>query len=127
MSAGVFRNFTNLAVDDFNQSYPSVVASLEGYRRRAVSHGGYPAITPCEGVQVKGILWSGVDDNTLKSLDTYEGCPSLYTREEVVVKDYKGVEHTCWVYVWARKEEDLQEQDWKRAEVLLKAFREDLI
>lgn len=91
--------------------------TLEGFERRAVSHGGFPAIFPNTGHNVRGMLFKDVPSRYLSRFDSYEGCHGgpgdLYNRHKVTVPDpVTGVDVETFVYVWPKGTEGLQANDW---------------
>jgi gamma-glutamylcyclotransferase (GGCT)/AIG2-like uncharacterized protein YtfP len=62
----------------------STSALLDGYQRRKVRGCDYPAITTSEGGSVRGLLVTGLTDEHLDRLDTFEGFQ--YEREVVRVR-----------------------------------------
>lgn len=52
-----------------------------------------------------------VTDEKLAALDSYEGVPTLYTREKTVAQDINDPETAIdvWVYQWAGQTENLSE------------------
>ena len=54
--------------------------------------------------QTEGVLLSDLDTGDLAALDAYEEVPTLYTREEIEVRQMDGTQVRCWVYLpttWA--------------------------
>jgi hypothetical protein len=97
----------------------SVPALLADYQRRKVKGCDYPAITACEGRSVKGLLVTGLRDEDLVHLDTFEGFQ--YEREVVrvkVLKDEKGKDGgaaemiEAETYVWSAEEDGLEAKEW---------------
>lgn len=99
-------------------------ALLTGYERRKVKGCDYPAITPCEGGSVRGLLVTGLKDMDLLHLDTFEG--DQYTRQDVKVKVLQdlGPDHKAEVaaspgdemmdaqtYVWCSSVK-LESEEW---------------
>jgi gamma-glutamylcyclotransferase (GGCT)/AIG2-like uncharacterized protein YtfP len=77
--------------------FPSRPATLFGYRRGLVRGETYPSVEPDEGSTVEGLLLSGVDANSLRRLDAYEG--QSYVRIQVPVRDEtSGQLTTCWLW-----------------------------
>lgn len=50
-----------------------------------------------EDAAVQGVLWH-IDDYHLQSLDQFEGYPTYYERDKVLVYDELGDEYEAWVY-----------------------------
>eukprot|EP00123_Amoebidium_parasiticum_P001059 comp12052_c0_seq1/m.6760 comp12052_c0_seq1/g.6760 ORF comp12052_c0_seq1/g.6760 comp12052_c0_seq1/m.6760 type:complete len:149 (-) comp12052_c0_seq1:360-806(-) len=84
-------------------------AFIEGYKRYAVKGQLFPAIIPCEGEKVEGLLLS-VTQKEADLLDEYEG--TEYVHHVVTAHDVDSAkEETVSVYVWTYKL-DLLEGDW---------------
>lgn len=49
-----------------------------------VDFGAYPALVRGGALSVMGELYE-IDERTLASLDAYEGCPDLFTREQIML------------------------------------------
>jgi len=89
-------------------------ARLHGYERRRVQARSYPAIVMAEEKITEGIVFSGLDEETLERLDVFEG--SAYVREWVTLETGVG----AWAYVLAPgKEQLLSEQSWDPDDFLL--------
>ena len=74
---------------------------LENYRLlfRGNRRGrGVATIVPHKGQTVHGLLWK-ITPECERSLDAYEGWPSLYEKQSVIVRDRAGQESTVMVYV----------------------------
>ena len=74
---------------------------LENYRMlfRGNRRGrGVATIAPSKGQKVHGLLWK-ITPECERSLDVYEGWPSLYEKRSVEVRDRTGQEATVMVYV----------------------------
>lgn len=87
-------------------------AVLNRYRRRSVKDADYPAIVPDSEAQTQGILYEGVDRESLKKIDFFEG--SEY-KKEVVLVDINGKEIEALAYIWKGPAEALNENDWDHA------------
>ena len=61
---------------------PVAAATLEGW---TLSFRGVADIEPRDGGRVQGAVWQ-ISDDDLARLDTYEGYPSLYGREHLLVR-----------------------------------------
>ena len=98
-------------------------ARLRGYERRRVQARSYPAIVTAEDKITEGIVFSGLDEETLARLDVFEG--SSYIREWVTLETGAG----AWTYVVAPGQEHLlSEQPWDPDDFLLEhgeVFLED--
>lgn len=78
--------------------FPARSATLLGYAAYRVRDALYPGIVRSgNGSFVEGLLYEGLDEDTLFELDTYES--SFYERILVVVKTEDGVEHECHAYI----------------------------
>jgi gamma-glutamylcyclotransferase (GGCT)/AIG2-like uncharacterized protein YtfP len=76
-------------------------AILQDYHRGRAVH-WYVRQLP--GTQTEGVLLSDLDTGDLAALDAYEEVPTLYTREEIEVRQMDGTHVRCWVYLpttWA--------------------------
>jgi len=73
--------------------------------RTLVDLGPYPALLPADAARdssaccVAGELYE-LDDAKLDVLDSFEGCPDLYTRERVLL-EHAGTPTEAWTYVLA--------------------------
>lgn len=78
--------------------FPSRPAKLRGYSIYGVREAVFPAIVRTDGdCMVDGLLYEGLDEDTLFELDTYES--SFYERVLVSVQTADGAEHECFAYV----------------------------
>ncbi len=94
--------------------FEGVPARLHGYERRRVQARSYPAIVGAEEKITQGIVFSGLDEETLARLDVFEG--SSYVREWVTLETGAG----AWAYVVAPgKEHLLSQQPWDPDDFLL--------
>lgn len=59
---------------------------------------GYMNIVPKAGAKTVGVLFEA-DQHCLDVLDEFEGCPEVFMRQEVEVKDQNGQRQTAWVYL----------------------------
>lgn len=64
-------------------TFEAVDALLRGYARYTLRGETYPGLVPEAGVATDGVLWQGVDADSLRRLDVFEG--DWYTRESVTV------------------------------------------
>jgi gamma-glutamylcyclotransferase (GGCT)/AIG2-like uncharacterized protein YtfP len=80
------------------REFPSASAEVEGYARYQVIGEVYPALVPRAGARTRGLLYQGVDEETLARLDAYEG--GWYRRESVCVRSGDGppVEADAYVF-----------------------------
>lgn len=86
--------------------FPSQPATLYGYEIYGVKDAVYPGIVRTNGNSVvKGLLYEGLDKDTLFELDTYES--SFYERIPVVAVTADGVETKCHAYVVPDNRRDL--------------------
>jgi len=58
--------------------------------------GGFPAVIPVGNTSIKGEIYEVTQDEA-RSLDSLEGYPSMYDREETPLL---GEEMTPWMYLW---------------------------
>jgi gamma-glutamylcyclotransferase (GGCT)/AIG2-like uncharacterized protein YtfP len=72
-------------------------AILEGYQFGSDTR-GYSNIRPCLGQRVFGALYQ-VEQRSINALDEFEGCPTVFNRGEVIVKDFEGEIYKAWVYL----------------------------
>src|SRR5262245_8348042 len=77
--------------------FPNRPASLRGWARTTEDH-GYPAIHPCAGSAVEGIVLDDIDGPSLRALDGYEDEGRLYVRRPVRAW-VAGRSTPCQVYV----------------------------
>jgi len=75
-------------------------------RRTLVDLGPYPALLPVRRAArppatcIEGEVWE-IDDDALRELDAFEGCPELYTRERIGLVSADGEELEVFVYTLA--------------------------
>lgn len=68
-------------------------------------NGGFPSVRPVSDDEnaphgrIIGELFEITDENTLRSLDNYEGHPDLFERQVIKVVDDDGEEHEAWMYL----------------------------
>lgn len=72
-------------LNDYIKDFPYKSATLKDYRR-IWPRDNFPVIVKEEGETVRGEIYS-IDQGTLEQLDSVEGVPTLYTREQVEVTD----------------------------------------
>jgi gamma-glutamylcyclotransferase (GGCT)/AIG2-like uncharacterized protein YtfP len=88
---------------------------VTGKRFRMYTNGAYPMLkADRKGYPIRGEIWDA-DPYTLKALDRLEGVPEMYLRDCCVAFDQAGVKHLCFLYVYARPIDRLQEietGDW---------------
>ena len=91
--------------------FERTAAVLEGYRRRRVRSRAYPAITPSDHEGTEGVVFRGLDDETLRRLDVFEG--DLYERRQLPVQVEGEGSIDAWVYVLAPEHAGrLSDQPW---------------
>eukprot|EP01025_Chloroclados_australasicus_P023825 TRINITY_DN24033_c0_g1_i2.p1 TRINITY_DN24033_c0_g1~~TRINITY_DN24033_c0_g1_i2.p1 ORF type:complete len:230 (+),score=16.98 TRINITY_DN24033_c0_g1_i2:84-692(+) len=110
---------------------PRHPAVLKGYTRYRVRDASFPAIVAEEGGQVKGMMFTGINDAQLVSLDKYEGIAveasavddcCEYNRAEVEVETPMGV-MTAFAYVWKPEFRDqLEDVEWSFEDFMHKDF-----
>jgi gamma-glutamylcyclotransferase (GGCT)/AIG2-like uncharacterized protein YtfP len=99
-------------------TFPSQPAVLRGYSMFRVKDAVYPGIVRgSDADEVRGILYSGLDEDTLFELDTYES--SFYQRLPVVVAVDDNEACECHAYVVPESRRDLLtderwDPDWFR-------------
>lgn len=81
------------------KTFHFVPATLADYARYRIKRRVYPAIIACSGGTVDGLLYTGVDDASLRRLDAFES--GIYERRTVSVQRADGEQATAWVYVLA--------------------------
>ncbi|MFA5991455.1 MAG: gamma-glutamylcyclotransferase family protein [Candidatus Doudnabacteria bacterium] len=77
---------------------------------------GYSNIRPCPGQKVFGVLYQ-VEQWSINALDEFEGCPTVFNRGEVIVKDFEGETYKAWVYLESPEyfgEDEIKEDYLKR-------------
>lgn len=79
------------------RSFASVPAVLDGYARYRMRGANYPGIVPTPGARVSGVLYRGLDPQSLARLDRFEGMP--YRRAAVRVTTVDGEELDAFAYV----------------------------
>lgn len=93
-------------------------AKLEGYRFVYDGYSTYRKGAVANIIKKEGsIVWGGlyeIDENCLKSLDSYEGYPTFYKRKIILVKDDEGKEYEAWVYLRNPKEIGKPSEDYKK-------------
>lgn len=87
-----------------------VAAVLPDFRRRLVRGEVYPAIRPCAGDRVTGLLYPAVSDTQLRRLDAFEG--DLYRREGVKVELAKQLVAAQTYVICAAHSDLLSDQAW---------------
>ncbi len=102
MSSGIYFAYgSNINLDQMERRCPDAVplrpVTLYGYEL-TFRGGGVATIMPKEGGKVPGLLWR-ITPECEQSLDHYEGFPSLYGKESVVVKDGRNTGYRAMVYV----------------------------
>jgi ABC-type amino acid transport substrate-binding protein/gamma-glutamylcyclotransferase (GGCT)/AIG2-like uncharacterized protein YtfP len=85
-------------------------AHLSGYRRRKIKDEDYPGLVRGIGT-VHGIVWLGLDEQTLRRIDEFEA--SCYRRISGVVIDDAGAELLAEFFVVKESDRSiLEEADW---------------
>lgn len=84
-------------------------ALIEGFQRYRVQGELYPAVIRAAGEQVPGMLYSGVTDEQIATLDAFEGTD--YQRTEVTAIMSASVNIKAGVYLFLRPEL-LEYQAW---------------
>lgn len=82
-------------------------AGLLGYRRGALRGAIYPGLVPEPGVEVRGVLWEGLDARGLARIDRFEG--EGYERRTVAVERDASARCEAFVYVTRPAERGLVE------------------
>lgn len=111
-----FAYGSNINLDQMAERCPDAQpvgpVTLEGYELlfRGNDRGaGVATIAPCEGGEIRGLLWRLTPLCEL-SLDKYEGYPRLYGKQMVTVRTHDGCEIPVMTYVMT--------DDWLREPVL---------
>jgi gamma-glutamylcyclotransferase (GGCT)/AIG2-like uncharacterized protein YtfP len=76
---------------------PVCPVTLDDYEL-TFSGGGVATIVPAEGKQVPGLLWE-LTPECERALDHYEGFPSYYDKQEIVVKAADNTGYRVMAYV----------------------------
>ncbi len=88
-------------------------ALLRDHCRRKVAGADYPGITAEKGMSVRGTFVSGLDDDDMRMLDTFEG--DGYARRWVTVEildgQHSGQEMAAETYIFL-VESGLEESEW---------------
>lgn len=93
------------------ESYPSTTAVLEGYACRLIEGECFPGIAPASGGRTEGVLYLGLDRETMKLLDRFEG--DLYVRKRVAVRSDPLGLLSAYTYVMAEGGADrLTDEAW---------------
>ncbi|MEM1447072.1 MAG: gamma-glutamylcyclotransferase family protein [Planctomycetota bacterium] len=94
--------------------FQSCNATLHGFNRFRVRQEVYPAIVAAADASTTGRLYLGVDADSLKRLDDFEG--EYYTRQSVTVTDENDEERHALAYVIADVHRHrLSEEPWDEA------------
>ncbi len=89
-------------------------AVLVGFRRFRLRGEGYPGICPESGAATTGRLYQGIDQETLRLLDAFEG--EQYRRQTVTVRTTDGREWRAETYLLAEGwREALSGEGWDPA------------
>ena len=72
-------------------------ATMPGYTCIALAGEPYPALVPCNGTHVQGVVYLGLSPGSLRLLDNYEG--ELYRRVRVRPTLADGTRLEAWTYV----------------------------
>jgi gamma-glutamylcyclotransferase (GGCT)/AIG2-like uncharacterized protein YtfP len=94
------------------EMFPGQPATLRGYSMYRVKDAVYPGIICAElSSEVRGVLYSDLDEDTLFELDTYES--SFYERLPVKATLDSGVEVECHAYTVPTSRRDmLTDEPW---------------
>jgi gamma-glutamylcyclotransferase (GGCT)/AIG2-like uncharacterized protein YtfP len=88
-------------------------ATLRGYIRRRIKMDVYPVIFPGRG-EVEGVLYFGLSDRDLVTLDVFEG--GYYQRTQAKVDTESDGSVTAYTYVLKLEHFRLIGGEWSRAE-----------
>lgn len=96
--------------------------ALDGYRLkfRGRQGCGYATIVPQKDSRVEGVLWKLTTDCE-RNLDIYEGYPSFYDKETIVVREKDGTEWSAMVYIMSGR---LKDQPAEPSEYYLRGILE---
>ena len=96
-----FAYGSNINLDQMARRCPNATVltpvTLDGYRL-AFRASGVATILPEEGASVPGLLWK-LTPHCERSLDTYEGFPRFYGKEDVYVRDGNGNHFPVMAYI----------------------------
>ncbi len=73
-------------------------AQLHGWRRHALTGRTYPGAVPQADGTIEGMLWHGLSEADLISLDAFES--TEYERVTVTVMTASGLAKTAQLYAW---------------------------
>lgn len=79
------------------RDFPARPARLPGYARRRLRGRSFPGICPAPGASADGLLFDGIDAQTLARLDAFED--DFYRRETLPVFTPDGAAWAAEVYV----------------------------
>jgi len=93
------------------RSFADRPAILPDFARYRLQQRVYPGIIASTGDYVAGLLYSGIDTESLRRLDAFES--ALYARREVRVQLTNGLLDEAWAYVVAPQHAHLlTDQPW---------------
>jgi gamma-glutamylcyclotransferase (GGCT)/AIG2-like uncharacterized protein YtfP len=95
-----------------SQTYPTLQATLFGFKRYCVQGEAYPALVPGEGAQVSGLIYKNVSAADCLNLDRFEGSEYLL-RSATAVTAEGPLEVVFYEFVAL---DQLIKQDWSVAE-----------
>jgi ABC-type amino acid transport substrate-binding protein/gamma-glutamylcyclotransferase (GGCT)/AIG2-like uncharacterized protein YtfP len=98
-----------------SRQYQKVSARLSGYRRLKIKDEDYPGLVKGIGV-VRGIVWLGLDDETLARLDRFEADCYERVTEIVVDDDGNGIQADCYRIKESARSVLLEDADWDEDE-----------
>lgn len=88
-------------------------ARLDGWSRHAIRGRTYPAAVPATDSRIEGVVWMGLDGESLRRLDRFEG--NEYQRETVTVALPGGARIAAEIYRWLDRD-CILDQDWSQDE-----------
>lgn len=95
-----------------SQTYVTLPATLQGYRRYSVQGESYPALVPEEGASVTGLVYRNVTADDCRRLDQFEGAEYV-GRSAAVTSSEETINAMFYEFVALDK---LLRQDWSVAQ-----------
>jgi len=108
-------------------SQPKFIATLPNYKLIFAGwsrkwHGGVASIKPARDEKVVGAIYE-VSERDLRSLDKYEGCPTIYNRRNVMVIT-EGSNHVEAITYIKREQSEETQPSGEYLEVILQGYRD---
>lgn len=95
-----------------SQTYLTLPATLQGYRRHCVQGESYPALVPEKGASVTGLVYRNVTADDCRKLDQFEGAE--YVGRSATVESSEGTINAVFYEFVAL--DKLLRQDWNVAQ-----------